>query len=113
MPEKLGEVEVQWVGHGPFRVNVKVLCVIPQGLWCRLEKGIRPQMLMCHTSVQVRGPVLIVESNISFSQSITGYADYIMNMSCIPMLEILESDIYCNLENIICCNEKNFDYVFV
>ena len=44
---------VQWVGHGS-RIRFPADCG-------GVRKGIRPQMLLCHTSIQVRRPALILE----------------------------------------------------
>ena len=49
---------VQWAGHGSFKQEVP--CSIPADCG-GVRKGIRLQMLLCHTSAQVCRPVLILE----------------------------------------------------
>ena len=47
-------------------LHLEVLCLIPvRARWC--QEGMRPQMLLCHTTIQVCRPVLILETKNQIS----------------------------------------------
>ena len=64
----MGVAVVQWAGHGSFKREVLDCGGVRKGIQLQMQAGkqhqICPQalqMLLCHTCVQVRRPVLILE----------------------------------------------------